>query len=177
MTTTTVLPNSSRSRLSAPQHRLLVAIVELGGRLVGEDQRRLSRRRRRDRESLLLASGERRRTLRLAPLQAERIERPVGRTRDVPAPAGEAQPELDVLPCAQLVPQVPALEHDRDLPGAVACELGLVESGQGPSEGAHLARGRLVEPGRQMQRRALPRPRRPVKRDELARLDPQLEAA
>src|SRR5581483_2907990 len=131
----------------------------------------------RNRHPLLLATRQRTGTLRFAPLQVERIKRAVNRSADASATTGEPQPERDILPRAQLRPEIPALEDDRDLVRAIAGQLHLVEARQGTAEDAHLAGGRLVQARREMERRALPRPGRPVQRDQLARLDPKLQPA
>src|SRR5207248_5850307 len=111
-----------------------------------------------------------------APAQVERLEHPLDRG----APwleAGKAQPECDVLLCAQSRPQVPALEDDRYLARSVPGELRLAEPRERAAERADVARRRLVEPSCQVQRRALARAGRAVQRDELARLDAQVEPA
>src|SRR5581483_340704 len=142
------------------QHRLLVARVELRRRLVREYERRLPRRCRGDRDPLLLAPRERARTLPLSPPQVERAEGPLRRGTHVAA-AGEAQAERDVLARAQVRPQVPALEDERDHAGAVGRELGFARTRERASEHEYVTGGRLVETGGQMHRGALPRSRGP----------------
>src|SRR5689334_25029664 len=61
------------------QHQLLVAGVELGRRLVGEHERRLTRGRGGDRDALLLAPGEGARAPAFAVLQVEGVERALDR--------------------------------------------------------------------------------------------------
>ncbi len=62
VTTTTVRAvDASRSSPQRLEHDRLVSLVQLAGRLVGEDERRLPRGGGGDRHPLLLAAGERRR--------------------------------------------------------------------------------------------------------------------
>ena len=76
--------------LQRPQNDLLVAPVELRGRLVCEYERRLPRGRGRDRESLLLAAGQRAGTLSGAALQVEGLERSLPAARPPRWPASRS---------------------------------------------------------------------------------------
>ena len=91
--------------------------------------------------------------------------------------AGESQCELDVLARRQLRPQVAALKDDGQALRPVVRELPLAEASERDPPDAHVARGGLLETGREAQHRALPGARRPEHRDDLTRLDPQVEAA
>ena len=158
------------------EHDLLVALVEFGGRFVGEDERRLARGRGGDRHPLLLPAGEGACARSLSPAQVEGVER-VGNSVIDPPAAGKPQRERHVLAYRQSRPQIAALEHDRRFAGPEGCQLGLVEVRQRTAEDANVSCGRLVEPGGQMQHRALPRAGRPEHGDELAGFDPQLQTA
>ena len=102
-----------------------------------------------------------------------RARRPRARRR----PAGQPQRERRCSPARSGRPQVAALEHDRDRGRPVERRAPLVECAERPAERAHLPRGR--------RRRAPPRgagtcssrARRSEDGDELAALDPKVEAA
>ena len=85
--------------------------------------------------------------------------------------------EPHVLQRRQLGPEVRALEDDRDLPRAVVRQLRLAEAGERAAEPTNLAGRGLVQPGGEVQRRALPRSRGAEQRDQLAGVDPKVEAA
>src|SRR5207248_617019 len=74
------------------EHDLLVALVEFGGRFVGEDERRLARGRGGDRHPLLLPAGEGACARSLSPAQVEGVER-VGNSVIDPPAAGKPQRE------------------------------------------------------------------------------------
>ena len=175
VTTTTVVPNSSRRRWSASRTmRSFASSSSAVGSSASTSG--ASRGGGRDRDPLLLAAGESRRPLVLRSVETEEAERLLGgRGRILPAP--EAQRERDVLVRRQLRPEVAALEDDRDSPAAVLDEPGLVEARERSPEHPHLAGRRLVQPGRELQRGALPGARRPEERDELAGLDAEVEPA
>ena len=157
-------------------HDGLVALVELGRRLIGEDNPSLARSGGSDRDPLLLTARERSGALSFAPVQPERRQSPVGLGGRIP-PAGKAKGELDVLAGRKIRPQVAALEHESDLGRPVGGELLLTEPRQRAAERADLTRRGLVEAGRQVERRALARARWPEDRHQLARLDAKLEPA
>ena len=158
------------------EHDLLTALVELGSRLVGEHELRLAGRRGRDRDALLLAARERAGALAFTHAEIEQRERAVDRTADA-ALAGEPQRESNVLTNGQHRPEVSTLEDERNVARAVRGEICLVETRERAAEADDVARGRLVEACGEVHRRALARARRPEERDELARLDAQVEAA
>ena len=87
------------------------------------------------------------------------------------------QPQRDayVLARRQVRPQVPVLEHERELVRAILGELGIVQARKRSPGNAHLAGRRLVEPGGEVEKGRLPRARRAENRDELALVDPQVE--
>src|SRR5205823_1104328 len=96
-----------------------VRLVQLGGRLVREHQRRPARRSGGDRHALLLATREDRGRACGGLRQPEASER----VAYVAVAAGELQRELDVLGSRQLRPEVERLEDDRDPACAVLGEL------------------------------------------------------
>ena len=120
-----VLPSSSFSRSSKPEDLLRRRAVEVAGRLVGDDQRRIGDQRARDRDALLLAAG-----------QLVRVVRPSRSARPTSASAvatrsrrsrrdsdGELQRQLDVLERGQHRHQVVELEDEADVRGAPRGEL------------------------------------------------------
>src|SRR5690348_9332706 len=109
-------------------------------------------------------------------LQVERAKRLIDRGSDSPASTREPQPDRNVLARAQARPQVAALEDDRDLARPICRQLRLAQPGERAPERDHITRRRLIQPGRKVQRRALPGTRRPKEGDQLARLDPKVEA-
>jgi CheY-like chemotaxis protein len=106
-------------------------------------------------------------------LEAERGERRPCVALSSRQPDGK----LHVLPRGQLGPEVPALQDEREPAGAVVRQAGIVEPAQRDAERANLPGRGLLESGRKPQHRALAGARGSEDGDELARLDPQLEAA
>ena len=159
------------------EHDLLVALVELRGRLVGEDERRLARGGSRDRDPLLLAARERAGALRSRAAEAEARRargRPPARRR---GRAREPQPSGDVLARGQRRPEVAALEDDRDLACAVGGELALRRAARASGR-RRARRPPTARRGRPPDAAPCSCPtRRAEQRDELARLDPQVEPA
>jgi hypothetical protein len=129
-----------------------------------------------DRNPLLLAARERARALPFPRLEIERVQSALRRISDL-WPAGQPQPERDVLAGTQIGPQVAALEDECDLVCAIRRKLGLAEARERASEHDHVTGGRLVETGGEMQGGALTRARRPEECDELPGLDAQVESA
>ena len=162
VTTTTVLPNSSRSRRSAASTSSLVARVELRGRLVGEHERRLARRGGGDRDALLLAARERAGALAAAVAaspNASSAARPRrGRRRRPREPQRRRATFSRAVSVGQRLPLWKTIATSLR---AVRGELALVEPCERAAEDAHLAGRRLVEPGGEVERRALARARRP----------------
>ena len=72
-----------------------IARIEIAGRLVGENHRRLVRERARDRDALLLAAGERRRQLVRLRRDAERVEQ-LQRARSACARAEGTSPQKSI---------------------------------------------------------------------------------
>ena len=166
VTTTTVLPCSSRSA------RARRARSARSRRRARRSARRRARAapRARPRPRSRPAAARRRRAGRAVVRRARR-----GRTRRAPRPprpgarrAGEAQRDRARSLAPTGAAKVVALEHDRDLAGAVGGELRLVEPRERAAERADLAGGRRVERRREREQRALPAARRAEHRDQLA---------
>src|SRR5207249_774774 len=71
--------------------------------------------------------------------------------------AAQPQRDGDVLRRRELRPEVAALEDDRDRTAPVLGELSLSEPAERPAQRAHLTGRRLVQPGGELERGALPR--------------------
>ena len=155
------------------EHDPLVLLVQLGGRLVREHERRPPRRGSGDRDALLLATRERSRPVARALGQPEVSKRLVGSVRQT----GEAQREQNVLARAQQGPEVPGLEDESELLGPVVGELGVVQARERATGHAHLAGRRLVQPGGQVEQGRLSRAGRAENCHELAVLDSEIEPA
>ena len=102
-------------------------LVEIAGRLVGDQDRRVGRERARQRDALLLAAGK------LAPDSvAARSPRPTAASSsrgalEASARAGELQRHRDVLQRRHGRDQMEGLEHDADIAAAEARQRILVE--------------------------------------------------
>src|SRR5205807_7586037 len=107
------------------EHDLLVPLVELRGRLVRQDQSRLTCSCSGDRQPLLLTAGQGTGALVFATFEAKARKRAVGF-----ASSGQPQCERDVLAGRQARPEIPTLEDDRDLARPIVGELGVVEPGE-----------------------------------------------
>ena len=113
------MPRSSLQPLEDLHHLDAGAGVEVAGRLVGEQDRRLGHQRARDRDALLLAARQ------LVGMMLGRFSRPDrGQRRHRPPPALRRrdaavvrvqQRQLDVLERRRARQQVEALEHEADL--------------------------------------------------------------
>src|SRR3954454_24964266 len=109
-------------------HRLAVLRVEVAGRLVGEEDRRLARERARTRDALLLAAGELRGIV-LHPVQhADALQRRL----DAPLPLrrrelAKRQRQVDVLRDGEIADEVERLEDEADLAIADARAVGEIE--------------------------------------------------
>ena len=103
-----------------------VRAVEVAGRLVGEDQRRIVGQRPRDGDALLLAAGQLRRIVMPAIVQADFVEQRL-RARGRVAAAGDLHRHLDVLDRGQRRHEVEELEDEADLLAAQPRERVFVE--------------------------------------------------
>ena len=90
--------------------------IEVAGRLVGDEDRRLAHDRARDADALLLAGRQLQRHALLAPEQADLIERRAHALADfLGADAGDDQRQRDVVEDRAVVQQLVILEHHADL--------------------------------------------------------------
>ena len=143
---------ATRSRAKR-QHLVGGVLVEIAGRLVGEQQQRLWRQRAADRDALLLPAGQ---LLRIAPREIAEPE-PLHQFA-VPGrivPPGEARLEFQIVLDRQARDQIELLEHEAQLIAPQRRAAGIVESGERhPAEPDVAAVGR-IQPRDQMQQRAL----------------------
>ena len=97
------------------QHAVDLDVVEVRGRLVGEQHRRVVRERAGDRDALLLTAGEVGRAVVQAVFEIDLLQqRDRSFARLAPPDAGGAQRHHDVLERGQRRNQVERLEHDAD---------------------------------------------------------------
>ena len=125
-----------------------VGAVEIAGRLVGEQDRRIVGQRAGNRDPLLLAAGELRRIVMPAAGQAHLVEQRVRAAAGVAAP-GNLHRHQDVLARRQRRHQVEELEDEADLLAAQPRESILVERGDVHAVDQNRAGGRRVEAGDQ----------------------------
>ena len=115
VTTTMVVPNRSLTASSRSRTAVAGRLVELGGRLVGEEQARPVGDGHRQRHPLLLAARQRRHRLIRDAGQPERVEEGE-RLEEVaaPGPGDGSLGEADVVGCRPVGQEVPgrALEHE-----------------------------------------------------------------
>src|SRR5438105_9049738 len=150
--------------------------VEIPGRLVGEDHPRFVPERARDRDALLLAAGEMRGKVRLARRETDLVEkaaRPVPKRR---APkAARCERRLDVLERGQRRDQVELLEHESERVQAQLRKPAVAERLQREAVEEELAAVRAIERAEQLKQRRLAGAARTFDRDELARLDDEVD--
>ena len=152
--------------------------VEVAGRLVGEDHRRLGHQRPGDGDPLLLATRQ------LARRWSARSARPTCSSaasarsrRSAGSHAGVHQRQLDVAPRRQVGEQVELLEHEADEAVADVGELVLVEGCDVVAGEAEDSRRRHVEAPEDVHQRRLARAGRPDDGDELVLVDAQRDVA
>jgi hypothetical protein len=107
--------------------------------------------------------------------EVESLECALRLCADPATATGETQPELHILTSAQLVPEVPALEDDRDFSSSITSKIDLAEARERATKRANLPGRGLIERRREIEGRALSRSRWSAKRNQLALLDPHLE--
>ena len=112
-----------RSAMPAP-----VVVVEIAGRLVGDEDRRRRGQRAGNRDALLLAAGKLGGIVRQALAEPDLAEH-VLRAGESVRPAGKLQRHRDVLQRRHRLDQVKRLEDEPDLAAAKAGERVLVEPG------------------------------------------------
>ena len=114
MTSTSVTPRVLPYVQQQIEHVAPVRAIEIAGRLVGEDQRRIVGQRARDRNALLLAARELRRIVMAAIVQPDFVEQRLRARRRI-APAGDLHRHLDVFDRGQRRHEMKELEDEADL--------------------------------------------------------------
>ena len=155
--------------LQQAEHLLGGLAVEVAGRLVADQQRRVGDDRAGDRDALLLAAGQLAGLVRGAIGQAHQLQR----DRGILAPlrgrqAGQQQRQLDVALRRQHRHQVVELEHEADGRGAPFRQCAAAELVDALAADADAAGGRRVEPADQVEQRRLAGAGRPHQRQEIA---------
>ena len=159
------------------EHDRAGGAVEVAGRLVGEQQRRLGREGARQRDALLLAARELRRVVVSALAEAD-ARRAVARAAvERLGAAGELERQEDVLERGQVGEQLERLEDEADAAAAQERQLVLGERLDRRAVDPHLALARPVEPGGEAEQRRLAASRRPEHGDELAARDREVDAS
>ena len=152
--------------------------VEVAGRLVGEQQRRVAGERTGDRHPLHLPAGELRRTVVHAVREPDLGEEPLDPLLALaPRHALEQELQLHVLPGGDLRQQVEALEDETDPPVADLREAVPAEALDLLAEQPVAPRGRRVETADQVEQRRLARTGRADDRHELARRHREVDPA
>src|SRR5207244_8285381 len=151
--------------------------VERAGRLAGEQERGLVGERARDREPLPLTSREHAGQLGGFVRQSEQIEQ-LACSQLGPATwrAGDGGREGDVLQRRGVLEQIEELEYKADVPAAQVGQPALVLAGERFAGEKDFATARRLEPGDEVQQRRLAAPRWTHDRDELARVDRQVDS-
>ncbi len=154
------------------------AAVEVAGRLVGQDQRRLADQRPGDGDPLALAARELRRLVPEPVLEADALQRRLG----APPPFADRHPGVqqargDVVGRRQRLQQVEALEHEADAPRAQGRQLAVAHPPGVDAGDVHRPGRRPVEQAHELQQGRLARARRADHGHELALLDRQLDVA
>ena len=141
--------------------------VEVPGRLVGEQERRIVRERARDRDALLFSARQLRRVVMAAFREPDLLEE---RRRSGPGAAhpGNLHRNEHVLERRQRRQQVEELEDESDSPPAQPCERILVERRDVDAVDRNLSRRRGVEAGDEAEQRGLAAAGRPGDRHHLA---------
>ena len=169
-------PTGSREGTQRTEDAVDLHVVEVGGGLVGEEQRRVVDERPRDRDALLLAAGQVAGPMPAAIGQAEAIEQLVGSVPGPPAPhAGEEERGLDVLARREARDQVEGLEDDPDGVPAVVRQGTTREVGHVDVAEADRPVRRREDAGEGGEERRLPAAARSQQQDELTRGHLQVE--
>ncbi len=179
--TTMVMPRSARSCAKISITSWLVVRVEVAGRLVGQQQRRLGDQRAGDRDALLLAArqlvGMVLRRDRSRPTAASARRGPVAPLRCLDdALARVEQRQLDVLERRGARQQVEALEHEADGLVADARQFVVRQRRDVAAVEQVTPGGRPIETAEDVHERRLAGARRSDDRDELAGGDVQRDA-
>src|ERR1700681_1203396 len=158
------------------EHVLRGTRVELAGRLVGEQQRRLVDERARDRDALLLAARERGRAVVHTIAQTDVAPRPLGACGRVVPVSRVARGERHVLARVHVRQQVEALEHEADRAGTDRRELRARRARERAAVDDHVTRRGTVQPAEHVHERGLPAAALADDRDVVAGLHAQRHA-
>ena len=151
------------------------ARVEVAGRLVGEDDLRPAGQRTGDGDTLLLATGQLRRSVLDAVAETDGVDDEVEPLL-VGLAAGERQRQRDVLERGQRRHEVERLEDEADAVAAQLGELLVVELAEVGVADEHGAAGERVEAGDGVHQGRLARARRAHDRGELAGVEVGVDA-
>ena len=149
-------------------------LVEIAGGLVGEDQPWPRRQRPPDRDTLLLAAGER---FRIAPLEPRKTE-PCGQLR-LPGgiePPAEPRLKAQILRDREARDEVESLEDEPDGLAPQLRALGLGKRAERLAAKPDFARVRRIEPRREIEQRAFAASRLSHERQRLARREGEVDA-
>ena len=160
-----------------PEHLVSRFLVEVAGRLVGEDQARVVDQGAGDREPLLLAAGQHTGQPCGGVGHPEAFDHRPGTGLGAGAVPRQARREQHVLGAGQLGQQVEELEHEPDQPPAHVDQLLLAAAVDAHAVQLDLAGIGPVEPAQHVQQRRLPRPRAADHRNQLAAADGHVEVA
>ena len=131
------------------QDFVLAPAVEIAGRLIGQQERRLVGQGPGDGDALALADRKVHRTVVPAMSQADLVDQPLRALDSLPAAQGGLEHgNLHVLDRSQGAQDMKGLEDEPDLPGAV---LVTVDPRQGRASEVDLACGGPIESAQQMQ--------------------------
>ena len=150
-------------------------LVEIAGRLVGDQDARLRRQRAGDRHALLLAAGKLAGIVRDAVAKADRREL-ARRHAERIAMAGKLQRHGDVLQRRHVGDEVEGLEDDADVAAAKGGDLVLALAVQQLAGDAHRAGIDPLQPGDHHQQRRFAGAGRPDDAGRLARRDVEADA-
>ena len=145
-------------------------VVEVGGRLVGQEHRRVGGEAARHRDALLLAARELARLVVPAVVQPDALEQLIGPDERRPLrDAGQDQRHGHVLAGVERGHEVEGLEHEPDHPLAVVGQRRPGERGHRHPTEVDGAGRRAEDAAERREQRRLPAPRRPEEHHQLAR--------
>ena len=148
--------------------------VEVAGRFVGEQNRRVNRERAGDGDALALAARQFFWQVRHPVAELDQRQQLGGAFVHLRArPASQVEREPDVLKTRQGRQEIEELKNEPDLVAPDPRELVVREAGQRLAVDAHLARGRTVEAAHKIEQRRLARARGADDRHHLAARDGQ----
>ena len=174
------MPRSMPETLEDLHHLDAGPRVEIAGRLVGQENRRLGHQRPRDGDALLLAAGQLVRVMVHPVLEPDGPARPGAFVRrsdaDGLVPAVEHR-QFDVLERRGPRQQIEALKHETDLACSGRAPARLVTTATRPAVEQIAAGRRPVQAAEDVHERRLPRSRRADDADEFAGFDIERHAA